>query len=97
MGGLGVKIQHFPLTLLVVLTTLTLPCERDRVVIFGSMVWFSWSANSTMPVTFGSDIPLLPGQRKFAIFIRKSAITQLVQEIRPRFLHLLGGFRDRPV
>ena len=31
MGGLGVKVQHFPLTLLVVLTTLTLPCERDRV------------------------------------------------------------------
>ena len=30
MGGLGVKIQHFPLTLLVVLTTLTLPCERDK-------------------------------------------------------------------
>jgi len=30
MGGLGVKVQHFPLTLLVVLTTLTLPCERDR-------------------------------------------------------------------
>jgi len=29
MGGLGVKVQHFPLTLLVVLTTLTLPCERD--------------------------------------------------------------------
>jgi len=29
MGGLGVKIQHFPLTLLVVLTTLILPCERD--------------------------------------------------------------------
>ena len=28
MGGLGVKVQHFPLTLLVVLTTLTLPCER---------------------------------------------------------------------
>ena len=28
--GLGVKIQHFPLTLLVVLTTLTLPCERDK-------------------------------------------------------------------
>ena len=25
MGGLGVKVQHFPLTLLVVLTTLTLP------------------------------------------------------------------------
>jgi len=31
MGGLGVKVQHFPLTLLVVLTTLTLPCERDTV------------------------------------------------------------------
>jgi len=29
MGGLGVKVQHFPLTLLVVLTILTLPCERD--------------------------------------------------------------------
>ena len=29
MGDLGVKVQHFPLTLLVVLTTLTLPCERD--------------------------------------------------------------------
>jgi len=28
MGGLGVKVQHFPLTLPVVLTTLTLPCER---------------------------------------------------------------------
>ena len=27
--ALGVKVQHFPLTLLVVLTTLTLPCERD--------------------------------------------------------------------
>jgi len=29
MGGLGVKIQHFLLTLLVVLTTLTLLRERD--------------------------------------------------------------------
>jgi len=29
MGGLGVKVQHFPLNLLVVLTTLTLPCEGD--------------------------------------------------------------------
>jgi len=64
---------------------------------FGSMVWFSGSANSTMPVTFGSDIPLLPWQRKFAIFNRKSAITQLVQKIRPRCLHLLGGYRDRPI
>jgi len=32
MGGLGVKVQHFPLTLLVVLTTLTLPCERDTLI-----------------------------------------------------------------
>jgi len=30
MGGCGVKVQHFPLTLLVVLTTLTLPCEHDK-------------------------------------------------------------------
>ena len=33
MGGLGVKVQHFPLTLLVVLTILTLPCERDSFII----------------------------------------------------------------
>ena len=61
------------------------------------MVWFSGSANSTMPVTFGSDIPPLPWQRKFAIFSTKSNITQLVQEIRPRCLHSLGGFRDRTI
>jgi len=36
MGGLGVKVQHFPLTLLVVLTTLTLPCDRDRILGVGS-------------------------------------------------------------
>jgi len=30
MGGFGVKVQHFPLTLLVVLTTLTLSCERGK-------------------------------------------------------------------
>ena len=35
MGGLGVKVQHFPLTLLVVLTTLTLPCERDNMSLVG--------------------------------------------------------------
>ena len=29
MGSLGVNVEHFPLTLLVVLTTLALPCERD--------------------------------------------------------------------
>jgi len=28
MDVIGVNVQHFPLTLLVVLTTLTLPCER---------------------------------------------------------------------
>ena len=37
------------------------------------MVWISGSANSTMPVTFGSDIPLLPWQRKIAIFNTKLA------------------------
>ena len=49
-------------------------------------------ANSTMPVKFGLDIPLLPWPRKSAIFNTKSAITQLVQEIRPRILHLVGFF-----
>jgi len=72
-------------------------CVQDRVVIVGSTVWFSGSANSTMPVTFVSDRPLLPWQRKFAIFNTKLAITQFVPEIRPRCLHLLGGFRDRPI
>ena len=37
MGGFGVKVQHFPLTLLVVLTTLTLPCERDTTLLFQSL------------------------------------------------------------
>ena len=45
------------------------------------MVSFSGSANLTMPVTFGSDRPLLPWQREFAIFNTKSAITKLVQLI----------------
>ena len=40
MGGLGVKVQHFPLTLLVVLTTLTLPCERDFVPYYS--VWTTY-------------------------------------------------------
>jgi len=40
MGGLGVKFQHFPLTLLVVLTTLTLPCERD---VFAILISFTCS------------------------------------------------------
>ena len=38
MGSFGVKVKHFPLTLLVVLTTLTLPCERDVVVIILSVL-----------------------------------------------------------
>ena len=54
----------------------------DRVAIFGSMVWFSWSAISTMPVTFGSDIPLLPWQRKFAIFNTKLYTTQMLAPTR---------------
>jgi len=40
MGGLVVKVQHFPLTLLVVLTTLTLPCERDRSIAKRVAPWF---------------------------------------------------------
>jgi len=42
MGGLGVKVQHFPFTLLVVLTTLTLPCERDAI------LWHLTRCNSTL-------------------------------------------------
>ena len=33
----------------------------------------------------------------FAIFNTKSAITYPVQEIRPRCLHAVGGFQDRPI
>jgi len=36
------------------------------------------------------DQPLLPRQRKFENFNRKLAITRLVWEIRPPFLHLGG-------
>ena len=42
---------------------------------FWFYVWLSVSTNSTMRVTFGSDIRLLPWQPKFAIFNTKSAIT----------------------
>ena len=38
MGGRGVKVQHFPLTLLVILTTLTLSFERDRNTVIGNTV-----------------------------------------------------------
>jgi len=55
------------------------------------MVWLSASANSTMTVTFGSDRPLLPWQRKFAFFNTKSAITYLVQLI-PQMLAPTRGF-----
>jgi len=41
MGGFGVKVQHFPLTLLVVLTTLTLPCERDLTAVFQFYMYLS--------------------------------------------------------
>ena len=58
---------------------------------------FSGSANSTMLFTFGSDRPLLLWQRKFAIFNTKSAITKLVQETCPGYLHAVGGFQGRPI
>ena len=44
MGGLGVKVQHFPLTLLVVLTTLTPPCERDYVAAKATLYSFAFMA-----------------------------------------------------
>ena len=34
---------------------------------------------------------------KIAIFNTKSAVTYLVQEVRPRCLHAVGGFYDRPI
>jgi len=53
----------------------------------------SGSANLTVLVKFAPDQPLLPWQRKLENFNRKLAITQLVWEIRPPFLHLGGGYR----
>ena len=50
-----------------------------------------------MLVKFSSDKPLLPWWRKLAIFNTKSAITYLVHEVRPRCLHAVGGFQDRPI
>ena len=51
----------------------------------------SGSANVTVLLKFAPDQqPLLPWQRKFENFNRKLAITQLVWEIRPPFLHLVG-------
>jgi len=51
------------------------------------MVWFSGSDNSTVPVTFGSDIPLLPWQRKFTIYNTKLAI-------KPQMLAPIRGFSE---
>jgi len=57
----------------------------------------SGSANLTVLVKFVLDQPVLPWQRKFENFNRKLAITQLVWEIRPPFLHLGGGYRGRRI
>jgi len=46
---------------------------------------------------FAPDQPPLPWQRKFANFNTKLAITRLVWEIRPPFLHVGGGYRGRRI
>jgi len=53
MGGCGVKVQHFPLTLLVVLTTLTLPCERDVVVVLMVVYVFVLQEDKSRVEVFG--------------------------------------------
>jgi len=53
----------------------------------------SGSANLTVLVKFVPDETLLPWQGKFENFDRKLTITRLVWEIRPPFMHLVGGFR----
>ena len=58
MGGLGVKVQHFPLTLLVVLTTLTLPCERDFKICSRRHIGFSRKWNLTSVKVAASRIYL---------------------------------------
>ena len=50
----------------------------------------SGSANLTVLLKFVLDQRLLPRQRKFENFNRKLAITRLVWEIRPAFLHIEG-------
>jgi len=55
------------------------------------------SPNLTVLVKFVPDEPLLPWQRKFEIFNTKLAISRLVQNIRPPFLHLVGGYRGRRI
>jgi len=56
------------------------------------MCSLSGSANLSVQVKFVPDQPLLPWQRKFENFNSKFAITQLIKEICPRFLHQTGGF-----
>jgi len=46
---------------------------------------------------FVLDQPLLPWQRKFENFNTKLAITRLVWDIRPTFLHLGGAYRGRRI
>ena len=62
-------------------TTLIIPAPRRGL---------SRSANLTVLLKFVLDQPLLPRQRKFENFNRKLAITRLVWETRPPFLHLGG-------
>jgi len=57
----------------------------------------SGSTNLTVLVKFAPDQPLLPWQRKFENLNRKLAITWLVWEIRPPFLHLGGGYWGRRI
>jgi len=65
-------------------------CMGDTTPIPGASRELSGSANLTVLVKFVPDQPLLPWQRKFENFNTKLAITRLVWEIRPPFLHLLG-------
>ena len=55
----------------------------------------SGSTNLTVLLKFVLDQPLLPWQREN--FNRKLAITRLVWEIRPPFLHLGGGYWGRQI
>jgi len=64
----------------------------DTTHITAPMRGLSGSVNLTVLVKFVPDQPLLPWQRKFENFDRKLAITGLVLEIRPTFLHLVGVF-----
>jgi len=69
----------------------------DTTPIPGPSRGLSESANLTVLVKFVPDQPLLPWQRKFENFDTKLAITRLVWEIRPPFLHVVGGYRGRRI